>query len=213
MFNKKPDIKENKAEKLSGPGDIPELVKKHLIDDKKLPESYSRFLKSVVRKMSAEGKEKAYSIRIFDPGDANAKRIDVKNYLSLDEHPDMILYEGWYNDSEKKVELLEKRSPLQGTKILSYEEILKGIESLTQPGSTFVVFISRGPTSGGPLGKGCAIAKLNDPAEGKKIKKYTLYTADVVDNQPVDKGQKLMDSDKAKDVAKQIKDWHSERTY
>jgi len=45
------------------------------------------------------------------------------------------------------------------------------------------------------------------------VKKYTVYTADVVASQPVNKGSKIFDSDKAKDVAMWIKNAHHERMY
>ena len=35
-------------------------------------------------------------IRIFDPAVANQKGVDVDDYRSLDDHPDLVLYEGYY---------------------------------------------------------------------------------------------------------------------
>ena len=63
------------------------------------------------------------------------------------------------------------------------------------------------------MGRGCAVVELTPPVAGKKVKKYTIYTADVVDNQPVNKGSKVFDSDKAKNVAVWIKNAHHERMH
>jgi len=35
-------------------------------------------------------------IRIFDPATANEKDVAIEDYQSLDNHPDLILYEGYY---------------------------------------------------------------------------------------------------------------------
>ena len=37
-------------------------------------------------------------IRIFDPGTANQKGVTIDDYKSLDNHPDLILYEGYYRE-------------------------------------------------------------------------------------------------------------------
>jgi hypothetical protein len=62
-------------------------------------------LQSVERPM--EGKKYCFDVRVFDPN-ANAKKgISVKDYNSLDQVPDLILYEGWYNKKSNQA-VLEK---------------------------------------------------------------------------------------------------------
>jgi hypothetical protein len=41
-------------------------------------------------------------IRIFDPADAKEKGVDVEDYRSLDGHPDLVLYEGYYQAAASK---------------------------------------------------------------------------------------------------------------
>lgn len=60
---------------------------------------------------------------------------------------------------------------------------------------------------------GAAVIELNPNYPGKKQKKYIVYPADVIDMQPVGKGQKLFDSDKPKNIARWIKDAHHKRMY
>jgi len=85
---------------------------------------------------------------------------------------------------------------------------------LTQPGSTVFFYLARGPGHGGPLAMGAAIIELSPPrADGKKTKRYTIYTTDEIDAQPVYKGVKLFDSDKSKEVAAWVKQGHHKRMY
>ena len=35
-------------------------------------------------------------VRIFDPATTNERGVDVEDYHSLDDHPELILYEGYY---------------------------------------------------------------------------------------------------------------------
>ena len=39
------------------------------------------------------------------------KKVGVKDYTSLDGHPDLVLYEGWFEDTTAKVHMEEKSVP------------------------------------------------------------------------------------------------------
>ncbi len=43
---------------------------------------------------SREANRQVRDIRIYDPLDARNRHLEVKNYASLDDHPEMILYSG-----------------------------------------------------------------------------------------------------------------------
>jgi hypothetical protein len=196
--------------KLPGPRGIPGLVQNFLVTKGKIDSDLVGILKAVVG--SRPGEEKAFNIRIFDESEAGAKKIQVKDYDSLNEHPDLIIYEGWFNEAAKQVELEEKKA-MPSTIIFTEAEIQQKIEALSEPGSTVFFYQARGPAQGGPLGMGCAVIELNPNYPKKKGKKYIIYTADVIDMQPVGKGQKLFDSNKSKDVARWIKEAHHKRLY
>jgi hypothetical protein len=49
--------------------------------------------------------------------------------------------------------------------------------------------------------------------DGKKQKKYIVYTRNVTDMQPVGKGDKMFESDKTKDIARWLKEGHHKRMY
>ena len=97
----------------------------------------------------------------------------------------------------------------QEVTIFALDEILKKIESLSEPGSTVFLYIAGSPASGGPFGRGAAVVEVNPNYPGPKQKKYNLY-ADNVDGsgQPVGKRQLLFSSDKTKEVASWIKERH-----
>jgi len=206
MFWKKKPAEE--AEKLLGPKEIPELVGEHLVAEMKMDPDLVRILKAVVRK-SPKG-EKAFDVRVFDEDEAIVKKVTVKDYTSLDEHPDLTIYEGWFDEESKHVEL-EKKRIIPEVTIFTEAEILQKIEALTEPGSTVFFYQARGGAWGGPLGRGAAVVELN-PNYPKK-KKYIVYTTNVDDMEPVGKGQKLFDSNKPKDIASWIKNAHHKRLY
>ncbi len=198
-------------EKLQKPQALPGLVQKHLVAKWKLPVDLVPLLKATVRK-SATG-ETASNIRVFDESEALAKKVQVNDYTTLDEHPGLILYEGWFNETSKQVELQEKKKVIWDTPIFTKAEIQQKIEALSQPGSTVFFYMSNGVSYGGPLGKGASVIELNPSYLEKKGKKYNIYTADVVDMQPVGKGQKAFDSNNPKEIAGWVKERHEKRMY
>lgn len=209
MFWKKNPVKEE--EKLRKPQAIPGLVQKYLVDEWKLSPDLVLLLKAVVRKSAS--RETASDIRIFDESEALAKKVQVAGYTTLDEHVDLILYEGWFSETTKQVELQEKKKVDWDTPLFTEAEIQQKIEALNEPGGTVFFYMARGGTHGGPLGMGAAVIELNPGYAEKKGKKYNIYTADVVDMQPVGRGQKLFDSNKTKDITRWVKDAHHKRMY
>lgn len=200
---------EVKVEKLPGPKEIPEIVAKYLTDQMKMTPMFVQILRAV---MYPNGGEKAFKIRVFDESETAVKNIRVQNYVTLDQYPNLILYEGWFDGKTKQVELEEKRK-LPDVPIFTEAEIQQKIEALNKPGEIVFFYTARGPGVGGPLGRGAAIIELNPNYPGHKQKKYNIYIASVDGMEPVDKGQKLFDSDKSKDLTKWIKESHHKRLY
>ncbi|OGP55183.1 MAG: hypothetical protein A2162_05285 [Deltaproteobacteria bacterium RBG_13_52_11b] len=196
--------------KLSGPREIPGPVQNYLVAEKKMDLDLVKLLKAVDRKSTTGA---TLNIRVFDNSEAIAKKVQVKDYTSLEECPDLIIYEGWFDQGAKQVKLEEKKKANWDTPILTQDEIQHKIEALKEPGDTVFFYTARGGKHGGPLGMGASVIELNPNYPGKKQKKYILYTADVIDMQPVGKGDKLFDSDKPKDIARWVKDAHHKRMY
>jgi len=198
-----------KATKLHGPTSIPGLVATYLTTEMKEEPNWVNHLMMVMLP-NHHGTE-AFDIRIFDPEEASAKKVKVKDYTSLDQHPDLILYEGWFDKESKHVELTGKASltASHNATIFSQDEILQKVESLNGTGNTVFFYLAGSPASGGPFGRGAGVVEVNPNYPGPKEKKYNLYADDVGDTgQPVGKRQKLFDSDKSKEIAAWIKERH-----
>ena len=97
-----------KIEKLPGPQDIPELVGRHLVVVKKRDPDWVWHLKAVVRKNPGRGK-KAFDVRVFDEAQVAQKKARIEDWTTLDQHPDLILYEGWFDRESMRVEVEEKK--------------------------------------------------------------------------------------------------------
>jgi hypothetical protein len=200
---------EKEEGKLSGPKAIPGLVQNYLVTERKMAPDLVKLLKAVERKSATEA---AFNIRVFDDSEAIARKVQVKDYTSLDECTDLIIYEGWYDESAKQAQLEEKKKVNWDTPIFTQDEIQQKIEALSEPGNTVFFYSARGGRHGGPLGMGASVIELNPNYPGKKQKKYIVYMVDVIDMQPV-KGDKLFDSDKPKDIARWVKEGHHKRMY
>ena len=202
---------EKEEGKLAGPGNIPDLIQKHLVTEWKMNPDLVNLLKALLRR-NPKG-EKSFHVRIFDELDAKAKKVQVKDYTSLDERPDLIIYEGQFDEGTKQVKLEEKKKVIWDVPLSTQEEIQKKIEALREAGSSVFFYMARGVGAGGPLGMGAAIIELNPSYPEKKQKKYIVYSADVIDMQPVGKGQRLFDSDKTKEIARWTLEGHHKRMY
>jgi hypothetical protein len=208
MFWGKKSAKED--EKPSRPKGIPGTVQNYLVAEKKMDPDLVKLLTAVERKGTTGA---TVNIRIFDNSEAIAKKVEVKDYTSLDECPDLILYEGWFDEGAKQVNLEEKTKANWDTPIFTQTEMQQRIEALKEPGNTIFFYTTAGNRHGGPLGMGAAVIELNPDYPGKKQKKYIMYTADVIDMQPVGKGDNVTDSDKPKNIASCVKNTHRKRMY
>lgn len=92
---------------LSGPKGLPSSVGRDLVVKGGENPDWVWSLKCVER--PSEGKENCYDVRIFDENDAAKRGISVKNYNSLDQAPELILFEGWYNKKTNDSEVGKRR--------------------------------------------------------------------------------------------------------
>jgi hypothetical protein len=208
MFWSKKSAKEEG--KLSGPKEIPGPVQDYLVAEQKMNPDLVKLLRAVERKNTTGA---IFDIRIFDHSEALAKKVEVADYTSLDERPDLIIYEGCFADGAKQVKLEEKKKVNWDTPIFTQAEIQQKIEALKEPSNRVFFYTNRGGKHGGPLGMGAVVVELNPNYPGKKEKKYNIYATDVVDMQPVDNGQKFSGSDKPKNIASWIKSLHDKRAF
>ena len=109
FWQKKPKTGEPssaKSQKLPKPKDIPEPVGRYLVAQLGKNPDWVWNLKGVVR--SRQEAKDSYDVRVFDEAKASGKNVTVKDYTSLDEHPELILYEGWFDKKSMSVQIEEK---------------------------------------------------------------------------------------------------------
>jgi hypothetical protein len=207
MFWKRGD-KGQKGAKLQGPADIPDAVKKYLAANPLFDSGIVPFLKAVVK--SSDKGERVSDIIIYDPADAEAREVKVLNYDTFKQSTELIMAEGSFDEANRKVELTPRRA-VSKIQFFTYQEILRQVEGLKEPGSSVFFFVNAGTGTGGPLGRGAAVIKVNPPGGNKKAKKYAVYGANVVDMHPTNKENMIFDSDKPDQIAKWVSDSHKPR--
>jgi hypothetical protein len=92
----------------SKPKDIPDIVGGHLVTDYNQNPDMVWKLKAVKRRRQES--KNAFDVRVFDDLEATTKKVKVKDYTTLDGHPELILYEGWYDLESRTVQLEVKRT-------------------------------------------------------------------------------------------------------
>lgn len=92
-----------------GPKDIPSLVYVYLMTTFEVPADNLTGLRSVLKTGFWDGKPVTF-IRIYDPGASEEAR-QVKDFTSLDKHPDLILYEGYWEKGSDHVFLECRTAP------------------------------------------------------------------------------------------------------
>jgi hypothetical protein len=92
--------------KLPKPKDLPDRVGMHMVTRLKEDPDWVWSLKCALRPKADENH--AFEVRIFDPTDAVRQGVVIKNFNSLDDHPDMILFFGWFSKDTGTVKI-EKR--------------------------------------------------------------------------------------------------------
>ena len=97
------------VEKLHGPTGLPELVGREIVVScHKDPDWVWNTLKAVVRQ-NPKGK-KVFDVRVFSDSAAQDKHIKVKDYTTFDEHPELILFEGWFDKETYSSKIVERKT-------------------------------------------------------------------------------------------------------
>jgi len=95
--------------KPSGPKRIHESIGRFLVVRLQADPDWVWGLKEVERQRPDS--KTAFDVRVYDERSAGSKNVTIKNYGSLDAHPDLILYEGWFDKKTMKVQIEEKKAP------------------------------------------------------------------------------------------------------
>ena len=108
-FWEKPSSKENlvagQKPKHFRPKDLPYFIGKHLVVNGQLEPDWVWSLKSVSR--PAEGPQRRFDIRIFNPEQIAMSGVNIRSFEDLDARPDLILFNGWYDQNAIDFDLRE----------------------------------------------------------------------------------------------------------
>ena len=91
------------AVKLPRPKELPEHVGRHMVTKMKEDPDWVWSLKSVSR--PREGARNMQDIRIFNPHEAIERQVEVKNWATLDDHRELILYFGVFDKDSGTVQI------------------------------------------------------------------------------------------------------------
>jgi len=111
MFWKHKEPEEDQI-KLSGPKAIPELAGRYMVVQEKKDPDWVWRLRSVVRPAD---KNKTFYCRVFDESQVKQAGLKVKDWTSLDEHPELILWEGCFDKETNTVRPEKFVKPPQST--------------------------------------------------------------------------------------------------
>ncbi len=92
-----------KVQRLSKPSDLPQEVGRYLVVDQGLEPDWAWSLKCV--KKPRENAKNAFDVRIFSPATTAQHDVKVRDYTSLDDHMDLVIFVGWYDKQTRHVQL------------------------------------------------------------------------------------------------------------
>jgi hypothetical protein len=96
-----------KMKKLPAPSSIEDTLARKLIVDLKQDPDWVWKLHSVVCQRSGGGQR--FDFRVFDAVRVAATRVEVKDYTSFDDYPELIVYQGWFDKESGEVHFEEKK--------------------------------------------------------------------------------------------------------
>ncbi len=98
-----------KTKKLPKPKELPESVGRKLVVEFEIDPDEAWSLRYVSR--PSETKPGVQDFRLFNPSQATRMMLIVKDWTSLDDHPDLIRYEGQFDRNNRSVELWATAKP------------------------------------------------------------------------------------------------------
>lgn len=90
------------SSRLPKPKDLPDRVGIHMVTQLKLDPDWVWSLKGVMRPATEKNN---FEIRIFDPKEAVISDLVIRDFNSLDDNPEMILFEGCFNKNTGWVDI------------------------------------------------------------------------------------------------------------
>ena len=79
-------------------------------ESEKIPVNSDHWVKYMSVERAHADDQDVFDVRIFDENIALRANYRVTDYESLDAHPDLIMFEGWYNKKTKKADVKYKKA-------------------------------------------------------------------------------------------------------
>jgi hypothetical protein len=98
-----------KSSKLPKPKDVPPVVGQYLVVTMGLDPDWVWRLKAVTRPQADSNSRR--DIRIFDESAAIVRKVAVRDYNTLEDHPKLILYEGWFDKVSGAIKIEKNTDP------------------------------------------------------------------------------------------------------
>ncbi len=92
-----------KTQKLDKPRELPQEVGRHLVVEQGLDPDWIWSLKCI--KKQRENSKSAFDIRIFSSETVAQHGVKVRDYASLDNHMDLVIFAGWYDKGTQSIQL------------------------------------------------------------------------------------------------------------
>lgn len=99
-------IFKRQSKKLPGPRSLDEYVGRSLVVTLKKDPNWVWELKCVKRPRGADKKQ--FDFRVFSQSDAEKAGVKIRDFTSLDDHPELILFQGWLDRASMDVHFQEK---------------------------------------------------------------------------------------------------------
>ena len=106
-----PDASNAPKIKMSGPKELPEVIGIYLVTNGKRDPDWVWSLKCLLRRHPDN--KSSYDFRIFNPIQMGIETICIKDYTSLDNHPELILFHGSFDKRTNQVELKKEAPDLE----------------------------------------------------------------------------------------------------
>ncbi len=104
MFWKRKESSREGEIKLPGPKSIPELPGRHMVLEEKKDPNWVWNLKGVVHPTE---KKEAFYCRVYNPSQTATAGIEVKDWTSLNGHPELVIWEGYF---DKKTNVVRREN-------------------------------------------------------------------------------------------------------
>ena len=92
-----------KTQRLGKPSDLPQEIGRYLVVDQGLDPDWVWSLKCL--KKQKDNAKNTFDVRIFSAATVAQHDVKVRDYTSLDNHMDLVIFTGWYDKQTRYVQL------------------------------------------------------------------------------------------------------------